>query len=145
MIFIVVKWQVRPEKADEWLSIVGPFTQATRAEPGNLFFDWSPGLFDLEEEAGLGDIQPRAGHPPGVGMAGPAGRDDVLRALRLKPPARRGEVHEGIRGEQALGCLPGLEEGDQLVGEHRGGVRGVDGGGHVGTSSLVGGAVTRKA
>ena len=41
MIFIVVRWKVRAEKADEWLSIVDPFTQATRAEPGNLFFDWS--------------------------------------------------------------------------------------------------------
>jgi quinol monooxygenase YgiN len=49
MIFIVVKWQVRPEKADEWLSIVGPFTQATRAEPGNLFFDWSRSVDDPNE------------------------------------------------------------------------------------------------
>jgi quinol monooxygenase YgiN len=41
VIFIVVKWSIRPERADEWLDLVGDFTTATRAEPGNLFFEWS--------------------------------------------------------------------------------------------------------
>lgn len=41
MIFIVVKFTVRPERADEWLTLVDDFTQATRSEPGNLFFEWS--------------------------------------------------------------------------------------------------------
>ena len=41
MIFICAKWQVKPEKADQWLDLVNDFTEATRAEPGNLFFDWS--------------------------------------------------------------------------------------------------------
>lgn len=41
MIFIVVKFHVRPEWVDRWLDLVGPFTEATRAEPGNLWFDWS--------------------------------------------------------------------------------------------------------
>ncbi len=41
MIFIVVKFTVRPERSDEWLSLVDEFTQATRAEDGNLFFEWS--------------------------------------------------------------------------------------------------------
>ncbi|HEX3791963.1 MAG TPA: putative quinol monooxygenase [Pseudonocardiaceae bacterium] len=41
MIFIVVKWKIRPERSDEWLSLVDEFTQATRAEPGNIFFEWS--------------------------------------------------------------------------------------------------------
>lgn len=49
MIFIVVRWKIRPEKADEWLSIVYPFTQATRAEPGNLFFDWSRSVDEPNE------------------------------------------------------------------------------------------------
>ncbi len=40
MIFIVVKHPVRAEYADDWLSLVGEFTSATRAEPGNLSFDW---------------------------------------------------------------------------------------------------------
>lgn len=41
MIFIVVKFTVRPERSDEWLSLVDDFTRATRAEEGNLFFEWS--------------------------------------------------------------------------------------------------------
>ncbi|MFJ8017696.1 putative quinol monooxygenase [Streptomyces sp. NPDC096339] len=44
MIFIAVRFTVRPEHSDDWLSLVGPFTEATRAEPGNLFFDWSRGV-----------------------------------------------------------------------------------------------------
>jgi quinol monooxygenase YgiN len=40
MIFIVVKHPVRPEYADDWLGLVQEFTIATRAEPGNIFFDW---------------------------------------------------------------------------------------------------------
>ena len=41
MIFIVVKFSIRPEVAEQWLSRVAPFTAATRAEPGNGFFEWS--------------------------------------------------------------------------------------------------------
>lgn len=41
MIFIVVKFLVKPEHADMWPEIVRDYTQATRAEPGNLWFDWS--------------------------------------------------------------------------------------------------------
>ncbi|MGH4009536.1 MAG: putative quinol monooxygenase [Pseudonocardiaceae bacterium] len=41
MIFIVVKFTIRPDKADEWLSLVDEFTQATRGEQGNIFFEWS--------------------------------------------------------------------------------------------------------
>ncbi|MFJ3670244.1 putative quinol monooxygenase [Streptomyces sp. NPDC090106] len=46
MIFIAVRFTVRPEHSEEWLSVVGPFTEATRAEPGNLFFDWSRSVDD---------------------------------------------------------------------------------------------------
>jgi quinol monooxygenase YgiN len=41
MIFIVVKFTIRDHDSDEWLARVGAFTEATRNEPGNLFFDWS--------------------------------------------------------------------------------------------------------
>ena len=40
MIFIVTKNRVRRKYADDWVSLVDDFTTATRAEPGNLFFDW---------------------------------------------------------------------------------------------------------
>jgi quinol monooxygenase YgiN len=46
MIFIVVKFTVRPESADTWLSAVESFTTATRREPGNLWFDWSRSVDD---------------------------------------------------------------------------------------------------
>lgn len=41
MIFIVVKFTVRPERSDDWLDLVADFTKATRSEPGNVFFEWS--------------------------------------------------------------------------------------------------------
>lgn len=44
MYFIVVKYQVRPESVEQWPEIVHEFTEATRAEPGNIFFEWSHSL-----------------------------------------------------------------------------------------------------
>jgi quinol monooxygenase YgiN len=41
MIFIAAKFTVRPEYSEEWLERVRRFTQATRQEPGNLWFEWS--------------------------------------------------------------------------------------------------------
>jgi quinol monooxygenase YgiN len=41
MIFITAKFRVRDEHADRWPEIAEEFTQATRAEPGCLWFDWS--------------------------------------------------------------------------------------------------------
>ena len=41
MIFIVVKFTIRPDRSDDWLALVEDFTQATRQELGNIFFEWS--------------------------------------------------------------------------------------------------------
>src|SRR5712671_7621034 len=41
MIFIVVKWTIKPERTGNWLAEVDEFTQGTRSEPGNIFFEWS--------------------------------------------------------------------------------------------------------
>jgi quinol monooxygenase YgiN len=49
MIFIAAKWPVKPEYADQWLDLVKDFTEATRAEPGNLWFDWSRSVEDPNE------------------------------------------------------------------------------------------------
>ena len=46
MIFICVKWKVEPEYADEWVELTRAFTEATRAEKGNLFFEWSRSVED---------------------------------------------------------------------------------------------------
>ncbi len=40
MIVIVVKQPVRAKYADQWPELVREFTEATRAEPGNVSFDW---------------------------------------------------------------------------------------------------------
>lgn len=49
MIFITAKFAVRPDEADDWPTISKAFTEATRAEPGCLWFDWSRSLDDPNE------------------------------------------------------------------------------------------------
>ncbi|CAN7453271.1 putative quinol monooxygenase [Knoellia sp. LjRoot47] len=49
MIFITARFRVRPEHADQWPEISRSFTEATRAEPGCLWFDWSRSLDDSTE------------------------------------------------------------------------------------------------
>jgi quinol monooxygenase YgiN len=46
MIFITAMFQVKPESADRWPEISREFTQATRDEPGCLWFDWSRSIDD---------------------------------------------------------------------------------------------------
>ena len=41
MIFIVVKFTIRADRSDEWIALTDEFTQATRNEAGNIFFEWS--------------------------------------------------------------------------------------------------------
>lgn len=49
MIFICVKWKIKPEHADQWIELSKDFTESTRAEPGNLFYDWSRSVQDPNE------------------------------------------------------------------------------------------------
>ena len=54
MYLIVVKFTTKPEWTDRWLDVVSDFTRATRAEPGNLWFEWNrsveePDTFTLVE------------------------------------------------------------------------------------------------
>jgi quinol monooxygenase YgiN len=46
MYLIVVKFQTKPEWTDRWMDLVADFTQATRQEPGNLWFEWSRSVED---------------------------------------------------------------------------------------------------
>ena len=67
MIFITAKFLVKSEDADRWSDITRSFTDATRAEPGNLWFDWSRSLDDpneyvlveafTDDEAGAAHVQ----------------------------------------------------------------------------------------
>jgi quinol monooxygenase YgiN len=49
MIFITARFRIRPEDADRWPEISRSFTEATRAEPGCLWFDWSRSIDDPAE------------------------------------------------------------------------------------------------
>lgn len=49
MYFIVVKFTTKPDWTDRWLDLVDGFTRATRAEPGNLWFDWSRSVAEPAE------------------------------------------------------------------------------------------------
>ncbi|MGV9252768.1 putative quinol monooxygenase [Streptomyces sp. NPDC003697] len=49
MIFITAKFRVRPEHADAWPEITREFTQATRSEPGCLWFEWARSVEDPTE------------------------------------------------------------------------------------------------
>ncbi len=49
MIFIVVKFEVARRYREDWLSITKEFTAATRAEPGNLWFEWSQSVENSSE------------------------------------------------------------------------------------------------
>ncbi|MCF8588888.1 putative quinol monooxygenase [Gordonia liuliyuniae] len=49
MYFIVVKFQVKPASAERFPEEVAEFTAATRAEPGNLWFEWSRSIEDPNE------------------------------------------------------------------------------------------------
>jgi quinol monooxygenase YgiN len=49
VIFITAKFRVKPEHADRWADITREFTEATRAEPGNLWFEWSRSIDDPSE------------------------------------------------------------------------------------------------
>jgi len=46
LIFIAARFRVLPEHADDWPQISRAFTQATRAEEGYLWFDWSRRIDD---------------------------------------------------------------------------------------------------
>lgn len=44
MYFIVVRYDVKDEYVDTFIDEVKEFTEATRAEPGNMWFDWAKSL-----------------------------------------------------------------------------------------------------
>jgi len=49
MIFITARFPVKPEHADDWPEISRPFTEATQAEAGCLWFFWSRSVEDPNE------------------------------------------------------------------------------------------------
>lgn len=49
MIFIVVKFKTKPEWSERWVDLTRSFTEKTRQEPGNLWFEWSRSVEDPNE------------------------------------------------------------------------------------------------
>src|ERR1700750_2430243 len=49
MIFITAKFLIKPEHAEQWPEIAGPFTRATRGGAGCLWFDCSRSLDNPQE------------------------------------------------------------------------------------------------
>jgi quinol monooxygenase YgiN len=49
VILIVVSFKTKPDWTDRWPDLVADFTAATRAEPGNLWFDWYRSVEDPSE------------------------------------------------------------------------------------------------
>ena len=87
MIFITAKFRIRPEHVDDWPEISRSFTEATRAEHGCLWFDWSRSLDDPHEyvlveafrddDAGAAHVSPSTSRQRG-------------RSCRRTSPRRRG-------------------------------------------------------
>ncbi|MGF1427993.1 putative quinol monooxygenase [Kitasatospora sp. LaBMicrA B282] len=104
MIFIVVKFPVRPEHTDSWLSRVEEFTRATRAEPGNLWFEWSrsveePDTFVLVEafQDGAGEAHVNSDHFRAA--------METMRPLVQRAPQVVSTTIEGATGWSRLGEL----------------------------------------
>ncbi|MFD0360819.1 putative quinol monooxygenase [Nocardia sp. GCM10030253] len=86
MIFIVVKFKTKPEWAEKWLDLVGPFTAATRAEEGNLWFDWSRSVDDPTEFVLVEAFRDQAAGGAHVGSAHfEAAMDTLPQALESTP------------------------------------------------------------
>ena len=61
MIFIVAKFKTKSEYSERWPELVRDFTAATRAEPGNLWFEWSRSVDDPSEYVLVEAFQDDAG------------------------------------------------------------------------------------
>ena len=80
MILIVVKFKTKPEWSDRWLDLVHEFTEATRAESRNLWFEWSRSVEDPSEY-----VLVEAFHDDGAGPH--VNSDHFKRALQEMPQA----------------------------------------------------------
>ena len=49
MIFIVVKFPIRPDRADDWPAVAAQYARDVRSEEGCLFYDWHRSVDDPNE------------------------------------------------------------------------------------------------
>lgn len=103
MYFIVVKYRVKPESVDAWPEIVREFTEATRAEPGNIFFDWSKSL-EADNEYVLVEAFTNEGAAPHVNSEHFARGLEAMRPHLLETPKIISRQVEG-EGWEPMGEL----------------------------------------
>jgi quinol monooxygenase YgiN len=80
VIFIVVKFTVKPDWSDRWIDLTKDFTEATRQEPGNLWFDWSRSVENPHEFVLLEAFHDDAAGPHVIS-------DHFARAMKTMPQA----------------------------------------------------------
>ena len=107
MILIVVKFPVKPEHADAWPQIAREFTEATRAEPGNKWFDWSRSVDDPNEYVLVEAFRDDAAEAHGEVLGGEQRRAHAAgatgRCARL-PRGRRRPSRSCARATSCEGC-----------------------------------------
>ena len=70
MIVIIARFETKPDYSERWSELVAPLTAATRAEQGNLWFDWSRSLDNPAEyvlveafrDSDAGGVHVQSGH-----------------------------------------------------------------------------------
>jgi quinol monooxygenase YgiN len=113
MILIVAKNPVRPEYADNWPQLVEAFTTATRAEPGNVCFDWyrsvdDPNVYVLVEafeDAAAGEAHVNSEHFKAAGKQLSqmlAGVPDIVNVEVPGGWSRMAEVQADASDKQSL-------------------------------------------
>lgn len=96
MIFIAAKFKVKPEYADQWSEHVRDFTEATRAEAGNLWFDWSRSIEDPNEYVLLEAFKDGAAEAHVTSEHFKQAQEDLPQLLQETPKVRNMQ----IEGEQ---------------------------------------------
>jgi quinol monooxygenase YgiN len=104
MIFIVVKFPVKPEHSEDWLEHVEAFTRDTRAEPGNLWFEWSRSIEDPHTYVLVEAFQDGAGEAHVNSDHFRAGLE-AMRPLLRRTPDIVSTAIEGADGWSAMGEL----------------------------------------
>jgi len=113
VIFVVVKHPVRPQYIDDWISLVDAFTAATRAEPGNICFDWfrnveDPNLYVLVEafqDGAAGQTHVNSDHFRAAMAELPKWLSDVPEIVNVEIPgqgwSRMAEMHVEADGSDS--------------------------------------------
>ncbi|MDR0960498.1 MAG: antibiotic biosynthesis monooxygenase [Propionibacteriaceae bacterium] len=107
MIFIVVKYDVKPEAIPTFLEETKAFTEATRAEPGNMWFEWYMSVEAGEENVFLLVEAFKDGEAGSAHVSSQHFADGLasMRPLLAHTPQIVSQSIDGLDGWQAMGEL----------------------------------------